>query len=122
MTRTAVPRREGGRGIEGAFDEPRSQFREMTAIIRMVDETRDFNERDDSVAVKLHGEPLTADEIARNFALYGLQKRTIALERFDSELRGEVDSSPHNLRRRVRLMALRKEMGGVHGVLREVKR
>lgn len=60
----------------------------------MVDETRDFIERADSVAVKLHGEPLAADEIARNFALYGLQKRTIALERFESELRGEVDSSP----------------------------
>jgi hypothetical protein len=47
----------------------------------MADDNRDFVERADSVAVKLHGEPLAADEIARNFALYGVQKRTVALEK-----------------------------------------
>lgn len=88
----------------------------------MADDTRDFIERADSVAVRLHGEPLAAEEIAKNFALYGLQKRTIALEKFDSELRGEIDSSSHNLRRRVQLMALRKKMGGVHDALRKAKR
>lgn len=88
----------------------------------MTDGNCDFVERAHSVAVKLHGEPLAADEIARNFALYGLQKRTIALEKFDSELRSEIDSGPHSLRRRVRLMALRKKMGGVHEALRKAKR
>jgi hypothetical protein len=88
----------------------------------MPDDTRDFVERADSVAVKLHGEPLAADDIARNFALYGLQKRTIALEKFDRELRGEIDSSPHSLRRRLQLMELRKQMGGVHDALRKAKR
>jgi hypothetical protein len=90
--------------------------------MQMAEDNRDLIERTESVAVKLHGEPLAADEIARNFSLYGLQKRTIALEKFDSELRGEIDSSPHSLRRRVQLMALRKQMGGVHEALRKAKR
>lgn len=88
----------------------------------MPDNDRDFIERANSVAEKLHGEPLAADEIAKNFALYGLQKRAVALERFDAELRGEIDSSPHSLRRRVQLMALRKKMGGVHEALRKARR
>ncbi len=88
----------------------------------MADDNRDFVERADSVAVKLHGEPLAADEIARNFALYGVQKRTVALEKFDSELRGEIDSSPHSLRRRVQLVALRRQMCGLHEALRKAKR
>lgn len=88
----------------------------------MAGDDRDFVERANSVAVKLHGEPLAADEIARNFALYGLQKRAVALEKFDSELRGEIDSSPHSLRRHVQLMALRKQMSGVHEALRKAKR
>jgi len=83
---------------------------------------RDFIERADSVAEKLHGEPMTTNEIAKNFALYGLQKRAEALERFDTELQGEIDSSPHSLRRRVQLMALRKRMGGVHEALRKARR
>ena len=88
----------------------------------MADDNRDFVERADLVAVKLHGEPLAADDIARNFALYGLQKRTIALEKVDRELRGEIDSSPHSLRRRVQLVALRRQMGGLHEALRKAKR
>lgn len=88
----------------------------------MTDGNRDFVERAHSVAVKLHGEPLAAEEIACNFALYGLQKRAIALEKVDSELRGEINSSQHSLRRRVQLMALRKNMGGVHEALRKAKR
>ena len=88
----------------------------------MLDDGRDFIERADSVAGKLYGEPLAVDEIAKNFALYGLQKRAIALEKFDNEMRGEIDSSPHSLRRRVQLMALRKQMGGVHEALRKARR
>jgi hypothetical protein len=90
--------------------------------MQMADDDRDFIDRAGSIAAKLHGEPLAADEIARNFALYGLQKRTIALEKFDRELRGEIESSPHSLRRRVQLMALRKQMGGVHEALRKARR
>ena len=88
----------------------------------MADDDRDFIERASSVAEKIHGEPLAADEITQNFALYGLQKRMAALEQFDTELREEIDSSPHKLRRRVQLMALRKKMGGVHEALRKARR
>jgi hypothetical protein len=88
----------------------------------MLDNDRDFIGRANSVAEKLHGEAMTNEEIASNFALFGLQKRTAALERFDSELRGGIDSSPHSLRRRVQLMALRKKMGGVHEALRKARR
>lgn len=88
----------------------------------MQGDERDFIERASSVAEKLHGEPMTAEEIANNFALFGLQKRTEALEKFDSELRGEIDSSPHSLRRRVQLTALRNKMGGVHEALRKARR
>jgi hypothetical protein len=88
----------------------------------MSNDDRDFIERAESSAKNLHGEPLTTEEIAKNFALYGLQKRAEALEKFDNELRGEIDSSPHSLRRRVQLMALRKKMGGVHEALRKARR
>lgn len=88
----------------------------------MQEDERDLIERSSSVAEKLHGEPMTIDEIANNFALLGLEKRTAALEKFDSDLRGEIDSSPHSLRRRVQLMALRKTMRGVHEALRKARR
>ncbi|NOJ43759.1 hypothetical protein HCN58_30090 [Bradyrhizobium sp. WSM 1791] len=88
----------------------------------MADDDRDFIERANSVAEKLHGEPMASEEIAKNFALYGVQKRAAALERFDIELQGEIDSSQHSLRRRVQLMALRKKMGGIHEALRKARR
>ncbi|WKA30718.1 hypothetical protein [Bradyrhizobium roseum] len=83
---------------------------------------RDFIERANTVAEKLHGAPMTTEEIAANFALFGLQKRVAALEQFDGELRGDIDSSPHALRRRVQLMSLRKKMGGLHEALRKARR
>jgi hypothetical protein len=83
---------------------------------------RDFIERANTVAEKLHGAPMTTEEIADNFALFGLQKRVAALEQFDGELRGDIDSSPHALRRRVQLMSLRKKMGGLHEALRKARR
>ena len=83
---------------------------------------RDFIERTNSVAEKLHGEPMTTEEIANSFTLLGLQKRVAALEQFDKELSGDIDSSPHALRRRVQLTALRKKMGGVHEALRKARR
>lgn len=88
----------------------------------MQDDDRDFIERASSVAEKLHGEPMSAEEIANSFALFGLQKRTAALEKFDTDLRGDIDSSPYSLRRRVQLMALRRKMGGVHEALRKARR
>ncbi len=88
----------------------------------MHEDDRDFIERSSSVAEKLHGEPMTTEEIANNFALLGLHKRTEALEKFDADLRGEIDSSPHSLRRRVQLMALRQKIGGVHEALRKARR
>ena len=88
----------------------------------MADDDRDFIERAESISEKEYGRPMSADEMAKGFALFGLNKRTIALERFDNQLRGEIDSSPHNLRRRVQLMALRNKMGGAHAALRRARR
>jgi hypothetical protein len=53
---------------------------------------------------------------------YGLKKRAAALEDLDAELRGEIGSGSHSLRRHAQLMALRKKMGGVHEALRKAKR
>jgi hypothetical protein len=88
----------------------------------MAHDDRDFIERVESVNEKLDGKPMPIDEMAGEFALYGLKKRASALESFDVELRGEIDSGSHNLRRRVQLMALRRKMGGVHHALRKAKR
>ncbi len=86
------------------------------------DDNRDFIERTESVTDKLYGLPMTIDRIADNFALYGLSKRAVALDDLDAELRGEIDSSPHSLRRRVQLMELRRKMGDVHEALRKARR
>ena len=88
----------------------------------MADDDRDLIERVESVTEKLQGKPVPPDGIVDNFALYGLKKRVAALENLELELQGEVDSSPHSLRRRVQLMELRKKMGGVHEALRKAKR
>jgi len=90
--------------------------------LQMADDDRDFIQRADSASEKLHGKPMDIDKMAENFALCGLNKRAGMLERFDAELRGDIDSSPHNLRRRVQLMELRRKMGGVHDALRKAKR
>lgn len=88
----------------------------------MSEDDRNFIERADSITGNLYGEPMSADQIAENFALYGLKKRVAALERFDAELGGEIDSSPHSLRRRVQLADLRRRMGSLHEALRKAKR
>jgi hypothetical protein len=88
----------------------------------MAEDDRDLIDRAESLTGKLYGKPSSIDQIADNFALYGLKKRAAALENFDAELTGEIDSGSHNLRRRVQLMELRKKMGGVHEALRRAKR
>jgi len=88
----------------------------------MTDDNHDFIEQAQSLTDKLYGEPATLDQMADSFALYGLQKRASTLEHLDAELRGEIDSGLHNLRRHVRLMTLRRKMGGVHDALRKAKR
>ena len=88
----------------------------------MADDDRDFIERAESVTEKLYVQPMTTADIADNFALYGLKRHAATLEDLDAELRGELDSSPYNLRRRVQLMTLRKRMGGVHQALRKARR
>lgn len=69
-----------------------------------------------------NGKPASIDQIADNFALYGMKRRAAALEDFDAELRGEIGSGSHSLRRRVKLMALRRKMRGVHLALRKASR
>jgi hypothetical protein len=88
----------------------------------MSEDNRNFMERADSITANLYGEPMSPDRIAENFALYGLKKRVAALERFDAELSGEIDSSPHSLRKRVQLVGLRRRMGDLHEALRKAKR
>lgn len=88
----------------------------------MSEDDRNFIERAESITGNLYGEPMSPAQIAENFALYGLQKRVAALERFDAELGGEIDSSPHSLRRRVQLIDLRRRMGSLHEALRKAKR
>jgi hypothetical protein len=88
----------------------------------MADDDRDFIERANSANEKLNGRPIPIDQMAENFALYGLKRRAAVLESFDAELRGEVDSGSHSLRRRVQLMTLRSKMGGAHEALRKASR
>jgi hypothetical protein len=88
----------------------------------MVADDRDFVERAQSKTEKLYGEPMPIDEMVDNFALYGLTKRAAALENLDAELRGEIGSGSHSLRRHAQMMALRKKMSGVHHALRKAKR
>ena len=88
----------------------------------MSDNQRDFIERAQSITGNLYGEPMSPERIAENFALYGLKKRAAALERFDAELGGDIDSSPHSLRSRIRLVDLRRRMGDLHEALRKAKR
>jgi hypothetical protein len=88
----------------------------------MANDDRDFIERTESSTGNLYGRPSSIDQIADNFALYGLKKRAATLEDFDAELRGEIDSGLHSLRRRVQLMTLRQKMRGVHEALRKAKR
>lgn len=75
----------------------------------MADDNRDFIERTESRTTKLHGKPASLDQIADNFALYGLRKRAATLEDFDTELRAEIDSGSHSLRRRVVYLANHEE-------------
>ncbi|WP_339034907.1 hypothetical protein WHZ78_24095 [Bradyrhizobium symbiodeficiens] len=88
----------------------------------MNDNQRDFIERAESITGNLYGEPMSPERIAENFALYGLKKRVAALERFDTELGGDIDSSPHSLRKRVQLVDLRRRMGSLHEALRKARR
>jgi hypothetical protein len=88
----------------------------------MSEDNRNLLERAESITGNLYGEPMSPDRIAENFALYGLRKRVAVLEHFDSELGGEIDSSPHSLRRRGQLVDLRRRMGSLHEALRKAKR
>jgi hypothetical protein len=88
----------------------------------MSDEQHGLIERTESSAANPVGKSATINQMADNFALYGPKKRAAALDSLDAELRGDINSGSHSLRRRVQLMALRKKMCGVHEVLRKAKR
>lgn len=82
----------------------------------------ELTERSASAAGTLHGQPMDDDKMIENFAICGLKKRVSLLENLDAQLRDEINSSPHGLRRRVQLMELRRKMDGVHEALRKVRR
>lgn len=87
-----------------------------------MEDERNFIERAESETKKLYGEPMSIEDIADDFALYGLKKRAAALEDIDAELRGEVGSGTHALRQHARLIGLRQKMGDVHEALRKARR
>lgn len=88
----------------------------------MPNDDRSFIERSDAITSKLYGDPMSVERIVDHFALYGLRKRSAALEDFDAELRSEIDLSPNTLRRRAQLIELRRKMDGVHAALRDAGR
>ena len=88
----------------------------------MSDDNCNCSQRTSSLNKNLYGEPMSEDEIADEFALYGLKKRVSALENIDSELHDDIDSGSHNMRRRVQLVALRRKLGDVHAALRKARR
>jgi hypothetical protein len=88
----------------------------------MENDERNFIERAKSETEKLYGEPMSIDDMVDDFALYGLKKRAEALESLDTDLRGEISSDSHSLRRHAELMTLRKKMGSVHEALRKANR
>ncbi len=88
----------------------------------MADDDRNFIERAESHTEKLYGEPMSIEDMADDFALYGLKRRAAVLENIDAEMRSEIGSGSHNLRRHAQLMALRTKMGGVHAALRKARR
>jgi hypothetical protein len=89
---------------------------------RMAEHDQDIGERAESFTQKSQGSPMAVESIMDNFALYGLSKRTAALQEFDAELKTEIGSGSHTLRRRAQLMGMRKKMLGVHEALRKAKR
>jgi hypothetical protein len=88
----------------------------------MESDDRNFIERAESETQKLYGDPMSTEDMVDDFAIYGLKKRAEALENLDTELRGEIGSGAHALRRHARLIGLRQKMGDVHDALRKAKR
>lgn len=79
-------------------------------------------ERAESMSRRLHGKPVSVEDMADNFALYGLKRRAAALENLDADLHGEIGSGAHALRRHARLIGLRQKMASLHEALRMAKR
>jgi hypothetical protein len=69
-----------------------------------------------------YDEPVSPEDMADTFALYGLNKRAAALQNIDGELQAEVGSGAHALRRHARLIGLRQKMSDMHAALRKAKR
>ena len=88
----------------------------------MTGDEQNFIERAASAADKLHGHPVNGEKMVESFAICGLARRAELLRSMDGELRGELDSSPQSLRRRLQLTELRRKMGGAHEALRKASR
>jgi hypothetical protein len=88
----------------------------------MAEHDQDIWWRAESFTQKSQGSPMAVESIMDNFAPYGLSKRTAALQEFDAELKTEIGSGSHTLRRRAQLMGMRKKLLGVHEALRKAKR
>jgi len=87
----------------------------------MQDDDRNFGEQPEATGEN-SAEPIALEEMADHFPLLGKTRRASLLEELDRELRGEIGSGSHHLRRQVRLMELRRQMGDVHEALRKARR
>lgn len=87
-----------------------------------MDSDQDFVAHAGPAAEELHELSPDDSKTVENFALCGPKRRAGLLQGLDAELRGEVDSSPNSLRRRLRLRELRRTMRGVHEALRKARR
>ena len=119
MAPRSLPALDDVRRLANSMDV--HQFSSLQLGFEMTDD-RNLLEYAESITEKACGQPATIDDIADNFALYGLNKRVVALDGLEAELDGEIGSGSHSLRRHVRLQELRRRMTSLHHALRRAKR
>lgn len=87
----------------------------------MQDDDRDLSQQPEE-AGDVSAERIPLDEMADHFPLLGKARRASLLSDLDAQLRGEIGSGSHHLRRQVQLMELRRQMSDVHEALRKARR
>ncbi|MHC2241127.1 hypothetical protein [Bradyrhizobium elkanii] len=88
----------------------------------MSDDDKSFVEKLEEHSELVTGNAASPDEIAKNFALYGLSKRVDIIKDFRKSLDGEVDSDAMSLRKYAGDVAQLKRLETIHANLRKVKR
>jgi len=84
---------------------------------------RDYLKITQDLARQRTGRDLTDDEIAANFSLYGLEKRSQILDRIETEsVQGAISDDGHSLREAGRRMRTVQALRNAHARLRAVGR